>query len=261
MKNYTRDYSFADSKQSTELAPKLDMELDSIANAFKTLYETMAKTINDDGTLKPSVVDAKAISKSVVLLPEKAEDWVEGGIYKVGSIVFYQSAIRWCAKAHTSVNFKDEEDNWRTVLDFKPLIDKVTALANSPHVVRVEKNLDAVQDLAKNIAPLMELRDAMAQVLKVADALPVIKAIGNSGEDTIKDIHENLDALVELAGMSDKLNMLFEISQNIRLLAGVTQDLSKLAAISEDIKIVAKFSKQLKMMSAGIGGFEENKSE
>lgn len=261
MKNYTRDYSFADNKTSAEVPSKLDIEFDAISNAFKTLYETIAKTINDDGTLKPGVVDGKAISKSVVLLPEETSAWAEGQSYKVGSIIFHESSLRWCGKAHKSVSFKDEQENWHTVIDFKPLIEKVTALAHSPHVVRVEKNLDAVQDLAKAIAPLMELRAQIDVVLRVGEALPLLKSLGESGEDTIHEIHENLNSLVELASISDKLNILFEVSQNIRLLSGITQDLSKIADIADDIKTVSKFAKQIKAMSAGMGGIQEEKDE
>lgn len=257
MSNYTRDYAFKDGKDVEAIKAKLDIEFDLISNAIAAVYARLAKTVNDDGTLRSGVIDGKAISKSVVLLPEEATLWAEGVDYKVGSVIMHLSSIRWCSKAHKSVNFNDEIENWEIVLDFKPTIDRLAALANNPSVIRVEKNIDAVQDLAKNIAPLLELRSEIDTLQKLGAALPLLKTLSQSGENTIGEIYENLDSLIELAGLSEKLNVIFEISSSIKLLSGITSDLAKLSAIAEDIKTVADFSRQLKAISSGVGPAKE----
>lgn len=252
--SYKRDFSFNDSKDDARNRQKLDEEFDSVGKSLIAMRDLIAKSFNDDGSLKSGVIDSKAISKSVVLLPEEAERWTPSKFYKIGAVVYVDSSIRWCAKPHVAENFEKETEFWETVIDFKPFYKQMELIAGNSRVARVSANIEQVTAVAQNMAKLLELHQSLEMLSTIQEFGPALKFLSEGGAAVILAVHKKLDSIAAVAG---ELEQIRKVSVSLNKIDAVASVELKLAAVEkslDDIKIVAAFVKQLKSIAAGVGG-------
>lgn len=244
---YTRQSSISETADPGVRAQRIDSELDAISNGFKALEQRISKALEDDGTLKAGAVNPKSIGRDISLSPAAGEEWRPDTVYPANSLVYRDMATFYCIKKHkSSADFDEDAANWEIIIDFRPMVAKLQALAGSPHVVRVSKNMDALMALAEMAPRLLEISKNLSRLLEIADKLPLLgQFVSEKGEPVLKTVYENLVLLRGISENEDDIQKVAMARDEIAKVARVVMPLGEVANALHDVRDAVKFMRQI----------------